>query len=173
MVLLRYAYVLALTLWLGGMIALGAVVAPALFSTLQTQDPQTGRALAGAAFGAILSRFHYIAYAAGGLLVVTMTAMAILGPRPRSFAVRTGIAAVMLGVALYSGFIVLGEIDGIQREVAAAAPGSALVLPSSLAAADPRRIRFNDLHQLSTRLMMFNILGALVLLFWEAREPAR
>ena len=172
MVLLRYAYVLALTLWLGGMIALGAVVAPALFSTLQTADPQSGRALAGAAFGAILSRFHYLAYAAGALLVITLTAMAILGPRPRSFAARSAIAALMLGVALYSGFVVLGEIDGIQREVAATAP-HALALPSTLPANDARRIRFDDLHQFSTRLMAFNIVGALVLLVWEAREPAR
>ena len=173
MALLRYAYVLALTLWLGGMIALGAVVAPALFSTLPLLDAQTGRALAGAAFGAILSRFHYVAYAAGAVLVVTLSAMAILGPRPRSFAVRTGIAALMLGVALYSGLIVLGEINGIQREVAAGAPAGAFVLPSGLPASDARRIRFNDLHQLSTRLMMFNVVAALVLLVWEAREPAR
>ena len=164
---------LALTVWLGGMFALGAVVAPALFSTLQTQDPDTGRALAGAAFGTILARFHYVAYAAGAVLVLTMTAMAILGPRPRSYAIRTGIAALMLGIALYSGVIVLGEIDGLQREVAATAPGGALVLPSSLPLSDTRRVRFDYLHQLSTQLMMFNVMAALVLLVWEARERPR
>jgi uncharacterized membrane protein len=31
---LRYAYVLALTCWLGGMVVLGALVAPATFPTL-------------------------------------------------------------------------------------------------------------------------------------------
>ena len=173
MALLRYVYVLALTVWLGGMLVIGALVAPALFSTLPSHAPETGRALAGAAFGVILSRFHYVAYVSGGLLVVSLTAMALLGPRPRSFAIRTAIAAAMLAVALYSGLIVLTEIDGIQREVAGTAPAATLVLPSSLPGTDTRRVRFDHLHQLSTRLMMFNVVAALVLLFWEAREPAR
>ena len=173
MVLLRYAYVLALTLWLGGMIALGAVVAPSLFATLTAEDPTSGRALAGLAFGAVLARFHYFAYAAGAVLVISLTIMALLGPRPRGFAVRTAIAGVMLGVALYSGFIVLGEIDGIRLDVAQASPSVVAPLPSRLPPDDPRRVRFDLLHQRSTRLMMFNIIAALVLLVWEAREPAR
>jgi hypothetical protein len=61
MPVLRFAYALALALWLGGMIVLGAIVAPSLFSTLGTLDPATGRAVAGEAFGAVLVRFHYLA----------------------------------------------------------------------------------------------------------------
>jgi uncharacterized membrane protein len=182
MPLLRFAYVLALAVWLGGMIVLGAVVAPALFSTLGALDPVSGRVLAGEGFGAILRRFHYVAYAAGGVLLVTLSAMALLGPRPRSFAIRTAIVAVMLAVAAYSGVLVLGEIDTIQRDIAASSPAperndstvaATHRLPSSLAATDPRRIRFDQLHVLSTRLMMFNIVAGLVLLVWEARDSSR
>jgi hypothetical protein len=43
-------------------------------------------------------------------------------------------------------------------------------VPSRLPAGDVRRLRFDALHLLSTRLMMLNIAGALVLLYWEARE---
>jgi hypothetical protein len=68
----------------------------------------------------------------------------------------------MLLIALYSGFVVLREVDAIQQEVGA--------LPSSLPASDVRRVRFDELHQLSTQLMMVNIIGALVLLYWEAKE---
>lgn len=173
---------LALAVWLGGMIVLGAVVAPALFSTLGALDPVSGRVFAGEGFGAILQRFHYVAYASGGILLVTLSAMALLGPRPRSFAIRTAIVAVMLAVAAYSGVLVLGEIDTIQQDIAASSPApqssaTAVVathrLPSSLAATDPRRIRFDQLHVLSTRLMMFNIVAGLVLLVWEARDPSR
>jgi uncharacterized membrane protein len=159
---LRYVYILALVVWLGGMVVLGAVVAPTIFSVLQASDPASGRALAGVAFGAMLGRFHYIAYAAGAILLVTLAAMALLGPRPRGLAARSAIVAVMLAVALYSGVVVLGNVDAIQREVGA--------LPSRLPEADPRRVRFDQLHQLSTRLMMLNIAGALALLLWEARE---
>ena len=175
---------LALAVWLGGMIVLGAVVAPALFSTLGALDPVSGRLFAGEGFGAVLRRFHYVAYASGAILLVTLSAMALLGPRPRSFAIRTAIVAVMLAVAVYSGVLVLGEIDTIQQAIAASASGSTPHisdstsaathrLPSSLAANDPRRIRFDQLHVLSTRLMMFNIVAGLVLLFWEARDPSR
>jgi uncharacterized membrane protein len=162
MLALRYVYVLALVVWLGGMVILGAIVAPATFQILQASAPETGRALAGDLFGQILARFHYVAYAAGGLLLVSIVAMALLGPRPRAFAVRLAVIAVMLLVSLYSGLIVLPTIDSIQLEV-----GS---LPSLLSATDPRRIRFDELHQLSTQLMMANIVGALALLYWEARD---
>ena len=162
MLALRYVYVLALVVWLGGMVLLGALVAPTTFEVLQASEPVTGRALAGDLFGAILSRFHYVAYAAGAILLVTLAVMAVLGPRPASYAIRSAIIVVMLGVAVYSGFVVLRRVDAIQREVGR--------LPSQLAAGDARRIEFDALHLLSTRLMLFDMVGALVLLYWEARE---
>lgn len=162
MLALRYVYVLALALWLGGMVVLGAVVAPTTFQVLQASVPASGRLLGGAVFGAILSQFHYVAYAAGTLSLLSLAAMALLGPRPRGFAVRSAIVALMLVIALYSGFVVLREVDAIQQAVGA--------LPSSLPQGDARRVRFDELHQRSTQLMMVNIIGALVLLYWEAKE---
>jgi uncharacterized membrane protein len=162
MLALRYAYVLALVVWLGGMVALGAIVAPATFQVLQARAPEIGRALAGDLFGQILARFHYVAYACGGIMLVSLTIIAILGPRPRAFAVRLAIIATMLLVAVYSGVVVLRTIDAIQLEVGR--------LPSLLPPDDARRIRFDELHRLSTRLMMANIAGVLGLLYWEARD---
>src|SRR5687768_17124390 len=60
MLALRYVYVLALVVWLGGMVLLGAVVAPATFQVLQSIEPIAGRALAGEVFGVTLARFHYV-----------------------------------------------------------------------------------------------------------------
>jgi len=162
MLALRYVYVLALVVWLGGMVLLGALVAPTTFEVLQASEPVAGRALAGDLFGAILSRFHYVAYAAGAILLVTLAVMAILGPRPASYAIRSAIIVMMLGVAVYSGFVVLRRVEAIQLEVGR--------LPSQLPAGDARRTEFDALHLLSTRLMLFDMLGALVLLYWEARE---
>ena len=164
MVALRYAYVLALVVWLGGMVVLGAVVAPTVFQVLQVREPDAGRLLAGAVFGSTLNRFHYVAYACGVIILVTLIVMAVLGPRPAGFAVRTAVVSTMLGIAVYSGVVVLRSVDHLQREIGVD------VSPSSLPAEDTRRIRFDQLHVLSTRLMMINMLGALVLLYWEARE---
>lgn len=162
MLALRYVYVLALVVWLGGMVVLGAIVAPTTFQVLQAREPVTGRALAGELFGTIIARFQYVAYGAGGILLFSFAAMAVLGPRPAHFAIRAAIIFAMLAVALYMGVVVLGGIERIQAEVGA--------LPSALAATDPRRIRFDALHAWSTRLMMLDMAAALVLLYWEARE---
>ncbi len=72
------------------------------------------------------------------MLLVTPGAMAVLGPRPRHFALRVRWCSTMLLVALYAGIIVLGGIDAIQAEVGG--------LPSLLPAGDARRIRFDALH---------------------------
>lgn len=162
MIALRYVYVLALVIWLGGIIILGALVAPTTFQLLQAVDPSAGRALAGDLFGALIARFHYVQYGAALTLLLTLVVMAILGPRPPAFAVRTAVITVMLGIALYSGLIVLARIDAIQLDIGG--------LASALPAADPRRIQFDQLHELATQLMMVNMAGALALLYWEARE---
>ncbi len=162
MLTLRYTYVLALVVWLGGMVILGALVAPTTFQVLQSIEPSTGRALAGEVFGVTIARFHYVSYAAGGLLLVSLTAMALLGPRPAGYAARSALIACMLAVALYSGLVVLNRIEAIQQDVDG--------LTSDLPAGDARRIRFDQLHMLSERLMMLNMAGALALLYWEAKD---
>jgi hypothetical protein len=164
MLVLRYAHLLALVVWLGGMVILGAIVAPTVFQVLPMREPEAGRLLAGAVFGAALGRFHYVAYACGAVLLVTLILMAVLGPRPAQFAVRSALAAIMLGIAVYSGVVVLGSVERLQREI------GLTVAPSTLPDGDARRVRFDQLHALSTRLMLVNIVGALVLLYWEARE---
>jgi len=161
MLALRYLYLLALVLWLGGMVVLGAIVAPSTFQVLQSLEPQSGRALAGEVFGTALARFAYLAYGCAGVMIVTLTVMGLLGPRPQPFLIRGILILAMLGLALYAGVVVASEIALVQQEAGG--------LPSALAAADPRRIRFDSLHTLSERLMTVNVIAALALLFMEAR----
>jgi uncharacterized membrane protein len=47
MILLRYLYILALVLWLGGTVVAGGIVAPSIFGVLETWNPTEGRMLAG------------------------------------------------------------------------------------------------------------------------------
>ncbi|MGE0592478.1 MAG: DUF4149 domain-containing protein [Vicinamibacterales bacterium] len=162
MPVLRYVYVLSLVVWLGGMVVLGALVAPTTFQVLQAADPESGRVLAGEVFGAMVARFHVLSYGAGALLLASLLAIAVLGPRPRHFAVRVGLIVGMLAVSAYSGFVVLADIEQVQREAG--------TLPSRLPADDARRQAFERLHELSERLMMVNMAAALVLLAWETRE---
>jgi uncharacterized membrane protein len=163
MLALRYAYALALAIWLGGMVALGAIVAPATFQTLESREA-AGRVLAGAVFGTVLDRFQWVAYACAGVALVTLAVMRVLGPKPNGFAARSGLIVLMLAISLYAGFVVYRQVDAVQHEI------GITVSPSTLPETDARRIRFDALHELSTRLMMVNMAGAVILLFWQARE---
>jgi hypothetical protein len=161
MFLLRFVALLMLVIWVGGLLALGAVAAPAIFDVLAAR-PDGGRMLAGAVFGEILRRFHLITYAAGAILLATLLLRRVLGPAPRRFAWRAGLATLMLAASAYSGIVVAGDIAALQRQIG--------VAPSSLPDGDARRLRFGRLHGLSTALQLVPLLGGLMLIYWEIKE---
>lgn len=162
MLVLRYAGLLALTLWVGGLAVLGAIGAPAIFDVLATRHVVDDRMIAGAIFGEILGRFHLLAYGCGVILLGTLLGRGVMGPRPNMFAVRLAVAFVMLIATAYSGLIVSAKIARTQAEIGGA--------PSSLAPEDPRRVAFGRLHALSTGLAFVPILGGLFLLFRELKD---
>jgi uncharacterized membrane protein len=159
---LRYLYVLALVLWLGGMAIAGLVVAPVTFAVLEAWNPATGRVLAGDVFGAVLERLSLIAYAAGIVMFVVLTVQRLLGPRPRSYGIRVGIIALMLALTMYADMVAAPRIDELQSQVSGPM--------NRLDAGDARRVEFDRLHGLSTTLIVMAIGGGLVLLGWETRE---
>ena len=83
MIALRYVYVLALSIWFGGAIIVGLVAPEVTDQALQ--------------------RFFVVSYVSGGVLVVSLLAMGLLGPRPSGFAARFGVAAVMFGTTIFAG----------------------------------------------------------------------
>ena len=159
---LRYVYVLALVLWLGGMAIAGLVVAPATFGVLEAWDPTTGPVLAGDVFGAVLERMSRVAYVAGGVMFVVLTVQRLLGPRPRSYGIRVALIAIMVALTMYSDMVAARRIDELQAQVS----GPMSQLPPN----DDRRIEFDRLHGLSASLILAAIGGGLVLLGWETRE---
>lgn len=162
MLALRFAGLVAVAVWVGGLLGLGVVGAPAIFDTIDARHVADGRALAGAIFGEILERFHLVSYGCGAIVLAALGARAILGPRPRRFALRTTIATAILAASLYSGYVVSARIARLQQEIG--------VAPSSLPEADPRRAAFGRLHGHSTALMLVQVVGGLVLMLFELRE---
>jgi hypothetical protein len=82
-VALRYVYVLALSIWFGGIITIGAIVAPVS--------------------GVALHRFFLTSYVAAALVLATLSGMALLGPRPSGFFARFAVAVAMMALTLYAG----------------------------------------------------------------------
>ena len=159
--MLRYAYIVALIVWVGGLITAGAMVAPALFAVLPAEAGPEGRALAGAAFGEVLRRVLTVGEAAGVVMLVMMTVLRLLGPKPLTYGVRAVLLVGMLGATAYTAHVVLPEAEALRRELA---------LPSKAAVDDPRRARFDALHGLSTTLVTATAVAGLMVAAWEARE---
>jgi hypothetical protein len=82
-VALRYVYVLALSIWFGGLIMIGVIVSPVSESALR--------------------RYFVTSYVSAGLLLASLFAMALVGPRPSGYFARFSVALAMLVVTLYAG----------------------------------------------------------------------
>ena len=162
MIALRYAYVLALIVWVGGLVAAGAFVAPSLFGVLEAEAGAQGRLLAGAAFGDVLHNVLIAGDVAGVVMLVSLTVLRLLGPRPVSYGIRAALTGAMLLTNAYTAHIVLPEADGLRREIAA----PLATVPDN----DARKVRFDALHVLSTRLVTAVAAAGLVIAAWEARE---
>ena len=162
MLLLRYVALLALVVWVGGLVALGAVAAPATFDVIAARHVADGRLLAGAVFGEVLRRFFYVSCGAAAVAFLSLAARRVLGPKPRHGGVRAGILLLMTAAMLYAGVVVAGEIESLQATMT--------VAPSSLPETDPRRVEFGRLHGLSSALQLVPLLGGLALIFWELKE---
>ena len=85
MSLIRYVALLALVVWLGGMVTLSL--------------------LAGASAGDVLRQFHWLAYACGGLMLACLVMIKFLGPPPRAFVPRASLVVLMLAITIYSGTV--------------------------------------------------------------------
>jgi hypothetical protein len=162
MVLLRYLYVVALVLWVGGLVSAGAVVAPSVFGVLQAWNPSEGRVLAGQVFGEVLLRLTWLSYAMAVIMFVTLTLHRLLGARPLKYGIRVGIMTLMLVMMMAMGFYIIPEVNTIQDRVTGPV--------SLLAETDPLRVEFERLHGLSNILFAITALGGLALCWWEARE---
>lgn len=162
MVLLRYLYVLALVVWLGGLVAAGAIAAPAIFQVLEAWNPGEGRVLAGRVFGEVLQRLYWLGYAAGGVMFLTLTLHRLLGARPLKYGLRTIILALMATFTLVADYHVGPRVASIQAGVSGPV--------SALAADHPTRLEFNRLHGLANILLSLTVVGGLALVYWETRE---
>jgi hypothetical protein len=162
MSLLRFASVLVLAAWTGGLAVLGAVGAPTIFAVLDARDPVGGRAVAGEVFGAIFQQFQYLACVFGTLLLVLLILRAVLGPRPRPFAARVVMVVLMLGISLVSGLVIAPRIDAIRT----ATDGAVAALPDD----DARKQEFGRLHGWSNGLMGLTLLAGAWLIWTEMKD---
>ena len=161
MVAVRCLYLIALVFWVGGMVALGALAAPATFDVLEAHHGFGGRLEAGDVFGEMLRRFRFFEYGSATILLGCLGTLFSRTPRPTAIGIRVVTVVAMLGVSLYSGFGITGQIDTLQLEIQRNI--------ASLTDTSPFAARFDHLYTLTTSLLLVNLGGGLSLIYWEAR----
>jgi hypothetical protein len=124
--------VVALSAWLGAVLLVGAVVAPAAFAVLPT------RTLAGALVGRILPVLFY-----GGAAIGVLTAVVARTTMPSPARVAAG--AAMVAACLATQLVVGPRIERLRLDA-----GRPI---DELAAGDPRRTSFGRLHGASVLLL--------------------
>jgi uncharacterized membrane protein len=152
----RWLELLGLGVWIGGMVILGALVAPTVFNTVKPIE------VAGAAMSLVFRRFN------GGLVYacIAMVALGFLGKlfleqqRGRSRWIEGGLIAVMILVGIYIGAILGPQMEELRH--------ARITDPSNSTAI----IEFNRDHRVSETLFSINLILGLVVLFINARESA-
>ena len=161
MVALRCLYLMALVFWVGGVLVLGALAAPATFDVLEAHHGFDGRLEAGDVFGEMLRRFRFFEYGSATILLGCLGVLHYRTPRVSAVGIRIITVAAMLAVSLYSGLGITGQIAAVQLEIE-----SNIALTNLDQFAD----RFDYLYTLTTSLLLLNLGGGLSLIYWEARE---
>jgi hypothetical protein len=159
---LRFAALLILAVWIGGLVALGGIAAPTIFGVLETLDPHSGRDAAGRVFGAIFDRFQRLSWGLGGVLVLLLITRRMLGPPPRLFSLRITALAIMLGISVTTSLVIAPRIVELRDGT----PGGV----SALSSHDPRKLEFGRLHGVSNGLMLVTLLAGLGLFWAETRD---
>jgi uncharacterized membrane protein len=156
MSVLRFFMLLALAIWIGGIIFFAAAVAPTVFKVLPT------RHLAGAVVTRSLGILHWMGIVCAIVFLITSmlhsySARGFAHP----FAPRYLLVYIMLALTVISQFVVSAKMAALR-----AAMGEIDLVPI----ADARRIAFNQLHAWSTRLESGVLILGLVVLFLVARR---
>lgn len=152
--LFTWLELVGLGLWIGGMVTLGALVAPTVFDTVKPVEA------AGEAMSLVFRKFN------GGLvyicIVLVLTGFLgkffLVAPKGRSCWVEGGLLILMTLTGLYIGAI-LGPRMQDLRQIRMSDPSNTGAV-----------VEFDRGHRLSERLFSVNLLLGLVILFIIAKE---
>ena len=164
--LLRSLILLAIVVWVGGLIFFGAVVAPIAFGTLMPMfpDPSVGLHVAGTMVRNSLLHLHAIGMVCGLILLLLAILERVTRATRRSIGPPLVLIAVMFGLTAYSQYSVIPRMETLRIKA-----GVAMADPTSI---NPARVDFNRLHNLSTSLEGIVLLCGLGLIVLYARpEP--
>lgn len=152
--LLQFLYHLAVAILVGGALALGTAVAPALFGTARSHSE------AGTLFASVLARYDGVAVFSVIVIAITSLlkafAFEVTGSIEPRLVLRWLALAVLAVTTLYSS----GWANPVARQIRAETAGF-----DDLPQSSPARAEFSRLHERSRRAMSVGVVAGLVALF--------
>jgi hypothetical protein len=160
---LRTLILVALVVWVGGLLFFGAVVAPVAFESLLPMfpDPAVGLNVAGTMVRDTLTHLHDIGLFCGAILLLLFIVERVTHATRRSIGPPILLTAVMMGLTAYSEFSVIPRMETLRLQA-----GAAMADPAST---NPARLDFNRLHNVSTSLEGIVLLCGIGLIVLYAR----
>lgn len=159
MTALRTLMLMALMVWIGGIIFFVAVLAPVVFS-----DVLPTRELAGNVVNPSLTRLHWMGLVSG-LVFLNCSIFYNLSKyaRPKVFAPMHILVVLMLALTTVSQFGITPKMQLLRNE---------MKIIDNLPQNDARRIEFNRLHERSTQAEGAVLLMGLVVVVLMARQAS-
>ena len=154
--ILAFIEVLLLGVWLGSMMFFSFAVAPSAFAVLPTRE------LAGVMVTSSIGKLEVLGMTLGLLLMVIHFANWRSRRNSRLNAVRALLLLVMISSAALSRFWISPAMVSLRAQM-----GGHI---DEVAATDPLRLQFNDLHQYSVGLMSTAMIAGLIVLFLIVRS---
>jgi uncharacterized membrane protein len=115
---MRWLFLMALIVWLGGVIFFSFVVAPNVFRTFDAP-------LGGRIVGTIFPTYYWLGYVCGATLLVASMVFAAVGTARGWWGTSVLLVAVMLGATLYAGLVIQPRATALRPQIhEAAAPQS-------------------------------------------------
>lgn len=145
---------LGLGIWIGGMLTIGALVAPTVFNHIESME------IAGGTMSLIFRKFNGgLVYVCIFLSVIGFSGKVFLSPRPGwPRRIEGGLLAAMIVFSIYIGSVLGPELQDL-REIRVASPDNLVV-----------KEEFEQKHGVSEGLFSMNLVFGLVVLFLAARE---
>lgn len=160
---LRTLILLALVIWVGGLLFFSAVVAPVAFLTLMPMfaDHMVGLNAAGTMVRYCLLHLHSIGIGCGIALAILCVLERVTHATRHFIGPKLVLIAAMLALTAYSQYSVIPRMDSLRIQA-----GPAMADATST---NPAVVQFNRLHNISTSLEGVVLLAGLGLIVLYAR----
>jgi hypothetical protein len=156
MSLLKYLMLLALIVWLGGLIFFSFVLAPTVFAVLPTHQ------LAGNVVSRSITALHWMGIISGLVfLICSMIVSRLSAGEAHPFATSHVLVYFMMTLTAISQFKLFPKMDALRTSM-----GEIDTVPLT----DPSRVLFDSLHVWSTRLEVGVFLLGLILVYLVAQK---